>query len=213
MCTQWAMEMIARRTKKVNDARNGNDIPIIPTTAQTCLDANVDGNSMEAAGIWTERAVSMSGPTLGQQVSGEIQKTAHSSPTQCCSAITISDQLRSRGANRRASSKTGLLRSDIILMAFGNAIPSKHGRIEVGLRRNHFDQYLERRSDVGLGQKDCYDLGVLVKIGGKLIRERNDHIGLRLLMDKRNGSVEKPLSSYGPPVKPIAPTGGCPVVI
>ena len=93
--------------------------------------------------------------------------------------------------------KTDFLLGDIIVVKSGNAISSRPGRIEFGICKKNFAQYVERRTDVGREQPEFYAMGILVEIGGRVIRGCNDHIGLRLLQGNRTESETRKSSIGG----------------
>ena len=95
----------------------------------------------------------------------------------------------------------------------GDVIPSKQGRVEAGICRKQFEQYMERRADAGCEQPDCYGRGVLVKMGEKAIRESNDHIGIQLLQENQKRMKNQPSIQNGPPKSLKTDSIGGPIVI
>ena len=127
----------------------------------------------------------LSGATSGEDSGEDLEMRR-----RCQSSRIIYDDNYLRPMNQAVCKRDGILKTDLLhgdclMMSSGNVVSGKYGRIEVVVCKKHFDVYVERRTDVGCEQKDCYGRGVLVKIGDKAIRECNEHIGLRLLQENQ----------------------------
>ena len=183
LLTIWLLELAIRRTKKMTQAWS-----TAPQMSEKLEPVRGELNASVSASLPhpTSQAQScMSGPTSGEESGDDVTISAL---CMCRNIIYDNNCLRSMSngpCKQTAWIKTDLMHGDSLVARNGNLISHKDGRIEVGLRKQHHDQYLERRKDVGCEQEGCYARGVLVKFGGKAIRECSERIGKRLLTEPK----------------------------
>ena len=88
--------------------------------------------------------------------------------------------MSARKCNRLGNAKRDSMRGDSFVMAPGEVIPSKQGGVGVAICEVHSDEYRGRVTDVGCEHGNCYSKRIVIKIGDKAIRERSEHIGVRI---------------------------------
>ena len=204
-----AIETAIQRTRRVKDIWQGNNVQ----TAANPTPGNVMHNVAAATvPIVPTAASTLSGATSGDDSGEDLELSRRRQ-----SSRIIYDNNYLRPTNQAVCKRDGILKTDLLhvdclRMSSGNVVSSKQGRVEVAVCKKHFDVYVERRTDVGCEQNDCYGRGVLVKIGDKAIRECNEQIGLRLPQENQRGPTE-PVAQVSQEKKVVTVSTASPVIV
>ena len=201
MCMIWIAEYLMRRTRSVG--RQNVPGEIIEEPPKPPVTTAVVGNAgpVEA---------SMSGPT-----SGNVSEEGAVLPRMICQSdmVMFDDngmrQMSGRKCMGPGNLKTDLMYGHSLMMPNGTIVACNQARVEVSVCKTHVGEYLERIKDISCEQVGCMARGMMGKIGEKVVRERNEHIGIRIMRetDVRQASQTK---GNGDPEKdtPTDKTGG-----
>ena len=141
---------IRKRTKKVADARNGTRITSPPAT---------EALSRAEASTSAQPGPSLSGPTSGEAIEdGAILRIS----CQSGRMVFGGNYFRPMDVRKRrlsGNAKPDLLYLGRVVMAHGNIISSKKGRVEVSLLKRHLCEYVASNPASGARRETCMPAG------------------------------------------------------
>ena len=123
----------------------------------------------------------MSGPTSG--AASEVEADVHRSTCQADQVLFDNNALRQmsvRKSNGVGNLKTDMMFGESLGVANGTIISANGARLEMSVCGMRADEHRERIADVACGKEGCLARGLLVEIGGNVVRGCNDQIGIRI---------------------------------
>ena len=188
-----SIEYVIRRTKRISQQWDDSSHRTTPSEMPIASMASTADKVL----IGVETVPILSGPT-----SGDISEDDARSTAGCHADKVVFGNNYLRPVNRNPCKSTGMLKTDLMyggsfIASSGNVISSKQCRVEVKVCKPHLGEYLERRKDVGCEKPECYARGVMVRIGDIVVRECNEHIGIRLIHTEEDAHEMKPISNMG----------------
>ena len=176
--TIWRVEYVIRRAKKIKE--NWHRPAILSGTVHAPAPEPTRTTSSQQPGSITSLPV----PTSGEASEDEHNMISGRQADQVVYDNNYLTPMQSKKCKATVGSGADLMFGDSIVIPPGNVISSKQGRFEVNVCKDHLDEYMGRRKDVGCETKGCFARGILVKVGDIAIRECNGHIGLMAHRDE-----------------------------